>query len=89
MVWRHKEAKRTLERVKEEQAGVLWCSALVLLSRWWGVGLAFFKKKLFIHVMLRLYTEFQCYTIPGTGQKVCGGGWVGGGGVETNYSFKL
>ena len=39
--------------------------------------------------MLRLYTELECSTMPGTGQKVCGGGWVGGGGgggVETNYS---
>ena len=31
--------------------------------------------------MLRLYTEFQCSTIPGTGQQVCGGvGGVGGVG---------
>ena len=30
--------------------------------------------------MLRLYTEFQCPTVPGTGLKVCGGmvGVVGG-----------
>ena len=41
----------------------------------------FFLQKLFIYVMLRLYTEFQCSTMPGTGQKVCGGGWVGGGWV--------
>ena len=35
-------------------------------------------KKLFNCVILRLYTEFQCPTMPGTGQKVCGGGggWV-------------
>ena len=26
--------------------------------------------------MLRLYTELQSSTMPGTGQKVCGGGWV-------------
>ena len=37
-------------------------------------------KKLFSCVILRLYTEFQCPTMPGTGQKVCGGWWVGGGG---------
>ena len=28
--------------------------------------------------MLRLLAEFQCYTMPGTGKKVCG---VGGGVV--------
>ena len=34
-------------------------------------------KKLFRCVILRMYTEFQCPTMPGTGQKVCGGGgWV-------------
>ena len=37
-------------------------------------------KKLFSCVILRLYTEFQCPTMPGTGQKVCGGG--GGGCVN-------
>ena len=42
-----------------------------------GVGLAFFFfQKLFIYVMLRLCAEFQCSTMPGTGQKVCGGGVV-------------
>ena len=43
-----------------------------------GVGEAglSFLQKLFIYVMLRLHTEFQCSTIAGTGQKVCGGGWV-------------
>ena len=35
-------------------------------------------KKLVGCVILRLYTEFQCPTMPGTGRKVCGGG--GGGG---------
>ena len=30
--------------------------------------------------MLRLHTEFQCPTMPGTGLKVCGG-MVGGGMV--------
>ena len=41
-----------------------------------GVGdWVIFLHKLFIYVMLRLYTEFQCFTMPGTGQKVCGG-WV-------------
>ena len=35
-------------------------------------------KKLFSCVILRLYTEFQCPTMPGTGQKVCGGGWMVG-----------
>ena len=44
-----------------------------------------FFNKLFSCVILRLYTEFQCLTVPGTCQKVCGGGgwwWVvvGGGG---------
>ena len=39
-------------------------------------------------VVLMLYTEFQSSTMPGTGQKVCGGGgWVVV--VETNYSVKL
>ena len=42
------------------------------------VGLAFFLQKLFIYVMLRLYTEFQCSTMCGTGQRVC----VGVGGVD-------
>ena len=23
-----------------------------------------------------MHTEFQCSAMPGTGQKVCGGGWV-------------
>ena len=32
-------------------------------------------KKLFSCVILRLYTEFQCPTMPGTGQKVCGEWW--------------
>ena len=47
-------------------------------ASWGGVGgwTSFFIQKLFIYVMLRLYTEFQCFTMPGTGQKVCGGGWV-------------
>ena len=49
----------------------------------------FFFKKLFIWVVLMLYTEFQSSTMPGTGQKVCcGGGWVVVV-VETNYSAKL
>ena len=45
------------------------------------VGLNFLQK-LFIYVMLRLYTEFQCSAMPGTGQKVCGVvvWWCGGGG---------
>ena len=43
-----------------------------------GVGLALFLQKLFIYVILRVYFEFQCSTMPGAGQKVCGGG---GGGV--------
>ena len=38
-----------------------------------GVGLDLFRDKLFIYVMLKLYTEFQCSTMPGTGQTVCGG----------------
>ena len=40
-------------------------------------------KKLFGCVTFRLYTEFKCPTMPGTGQKVCGGdgggGWLVGG----------
>ena len=40
----------------------------------------FFLQKLFIYVMLRLYTEFQCSTMIGTGEKnyggVCGVGGV-------------
>ena len=54
----------------------------------WGGGLSFFLQKEFIYVMLRLYTEFQCSTMPGTGQNVCCGvvgvggvGWVGVVGV--------
>ena len=38
-------------------------------------------KKLFSCVILRLYTEFQCPTLPGTGQKVCGVVVVVGGVV--------
>ena len=29
-------------------------------------------------VILMLHTKFQFPTMPGTGQQVCGGGWVGG-----------
>ena len=39
----------------------------------------FFFKKLFSCVILRLYSEFQCHTMPGTCQKVCvvsGWWWV-------------
>ena len=35
----------------------------------------FFFKKLFVYVILRLYTEFQCPTMYGTGKNVCV--WVG------------
>ena len=50
---------------------------------WGGVGVwtVIFVLKLFIYVMLRLYTEFQCSTMPKHGQKVCGGWWVCGDGV--------
>ena len=42
---------------------------------WEGGGSGyFFLKKLFICVILILYTEFQSPTMPGTCQKVCGGG---------------
>ena len=41
-----------------------------------------------LNAILRMYLEFQCSTMPGTGQKVCGGvgevggvGWVGVVGV--------
>ena len=42
-----------------------------------GVGVKKKKifKKLLSCVILRMYTEFQCPTMPGTGQKVCGGWW--------------
>ena len=50
-----------------------------------GVKVIFFFKNLFSQVILRLYTKFQCPTMPGTGLKVCvqwvGGGVVGGGMV--------
>ena len=48
-----------------------------------GGGDIFFFKKLFLWVVLILYTEFQSSTIPGTGQKVCVrvGGVVGVVGV--------
>ena len=43
-----------------------------------GGGLDYlFLQNFFIYVMLRLYTVFQSSTMPGIGQKVCGG-WVGG-----------
>ena len=42
-----------------------------------GVGVIFVME-LFCYVMLMLYTKFQCSTMPGTGQKVCSGGWEGG-----------
>ena len=32
----------------------------------------------FSYVILRLYPEFQCSTVPGTGHKVCAV-WCGGG----------
>ena len=34
----------------------------------------FFFKNLFRYVILKLYTKFQCPTVPGTGQKVFRGG---------------
>ena len=37
-----------------------------------GVGQVFLQK-LFAYVMLWPYTEFQCSTMPASGQKVCGG----------------
>ena len=43
-------------------------------------------KKLFSCVILRLYTEFQCPTMPGNGQHVCGVG--GGGGKEEKKSLR-
>ena len=38
----------------------------------------FVFKKFFLYVILKLCTEFQFPTMPATGQKVCGGGVVGG-----------
>ena len=40
-----------------------------------GLG-NFLFKSLLSYVMLRLYTAFQCPTIPGTGLKVCVVWWV-------------
>ena len=39
---------------------------------------------------MSFHVEFHPPGLPGTGQKVCGG-WVvvGGGGVEINFSVKL
>ena len=44
-----------------------------------GLWLFLSLKKLFICIIIMLYTEFQSPTMPGTGQKVCVGavGWVG------------
>ena len=41
--------------------------------------------------MLRLYTKFQCSTMPGTGQKVCGvvGGGCGGWWLKPILVFSL
>ena len=47
-------------------------------QRWKGKGLGrggvkvIFVKKCFVQIILRLYTEFQCPTMPQTGPKVCG-----------------
>ena len=37
---------------------------------------SFHLQDIFIYVMLMVYAEFQYSTMPGTGQKVCGGRWV-------------
>ena len=65
-----------------QKEGTSWSAIVFSLSLaylGWGVGLDLFRNKLFIYFMLMLYTDFQCSTIPGTGQKVCGGcgWWVG------------
>ena len=36
-----------------------------------GVFFSFFFKNLFSYAILRLYSEFQCPSMPGTGLKVC------------------
>ena len=46
-----------------------------------GGGLSFFLKKFFLLVILKLCTEFKFPTMPATGQKVCDGGLVDGGGL--------
>ena len=38
-----------------------------------------FSLKIISFNILRLYTEFQPFTMPRSGQIVPGGGWVGGG----------
>ena len=39
---------------------------------------------------MSFHVEFHPPGLPGRGQKVCGGGWVvGGGGVETDFSVQL
>ena len=58
----------------------LGCYSVQLCLAGVGVGQVFVKK-LFTCVMLWLYTEFQCSTMPGTGEKVCGVVVVVGGVV--------
>ena len=40
-------------------------------------------------VNIRLHTENQLYTLPGSALKVCVGGWWVGGGVESEFSDQL
>ena len=42
-------------------------------------------KKMFVYVIVMLYTKFQCPTVPGAGQKVCV--QCGGCGVGLAYAY--
>ena len=42
-----------------------------------------------ISLLQSLDTKYQPPSKPGSGLKVCGGGWVGGGGVQTYFSVQL
>ena len=47
-------------------------------------------KKIFLYVILKMFTKFKFPTMPATGQKVCGvGGVVGGGCLKPILVFSL
>ena len=49
------------------------CGAIVF-SFIFNFDLNFVLKILFIQIGLKFYSKYQPYTMPGSGQKVCGGG---------------
>ena len=59
-----------------------------LITARMSLGLNLFNK-FFLYVILKLHAKFQCPTMPGTGKKVCGGGWVGGTVCKPILVFSL